>query len=350
MNVSYTPRSLMFQEAASAPTVAAGQVAANRDLMRAAGARLRALDAPFAVTIARGSSDHAAAFAKLLFETRLSLPVVSQAPSIATLYKATSARFQGAVVLAISQSGRSPDLIETARAARAAGATLIVMVNDDKSPLAEEADILIPLHAGAERSVAATKSYIASLVAITHLVAEWQGDAVLLAALDGIEASLTAAWEQDWSAALDPLAATQSLLVLGRGITWPIAAEAALKFKETAQLHAEAFSSAEVAHGPMALVGAGDPILAFAPADAAVQGFSERLAAFAERGATVIAAGQSDVVAPATVQLPVPAAGHPVIDAIGMIQSFYRLAEALAVSRGLDPDQPPFLSKVTRTL
>lgn len=342
--------SLMFAEASSAPAVAAAQIAANRAIVREAAARLRALDAPFAVTIARGSSDHAATFAKLLFETRLQIPVVSQAPSIATLYKATSPRFKGTVALAISQSGGSPDLIETARAAKAAGATLVVMVNDAQSPLAAEADILIPLHAGPERSVAATKSFIASLVAIAHLVAEWQQDAALLAALDAIEPALSAAWAQDWSAAQAPLEAAQSLLVLGRGITWPIANEAALKFKETAQLHAEAFSSAEVAHGPMTLVGAGDPILAFAPADEAATGFGDRLAAFAERGATVIAAGAGAVVAPAAIRLPVVEGTHPVVGTIAMIQSFYRLAEGFARARGLDPDSPPFLSKVTRTL
>jgi glucosamine--fructose-6-phosphate aminotransferase (isomerizing) len=340
----------MFAEAASAPALAAAQIAANRETVREAAAALRALDPPFALTIARGSSDHAATFAKLLFGTRLRLPVVSQAPSIATLYKATSPRLKGTAVLAISQSGRSPDLIETARAAKEAGARLIVMVNDEDSPLAQQADHLIPLRAGTERSVAATKSLIASLSAIAHLVAEWQQDEALLAALDGIGAALEAAWAQDWSAAVEPLRAAQSLLVLGRGITWPIASEAALKFKETAQIHAEAFSSAEVAHGPMALVGAGDPILAFAPTDEAAAGFGERLAAFAERGATVIAAGEGELVAPASIRLPVARSADPVVGAIAMIQSFYRLAETLARAQGLDPDRPPFLSKVTRTL
>jgi len=342
--------SLMFAEAASASDVAALQIALNGDVVSRAAQRLRDLDPPFALTIARGSSDHAATFAKLLLETRLGIPVVSQAPSVATLYRATSPRVKGALALAISQSGGSPDLVETARAAREAGATLVVMVNDTTSPLAEEADILIPLHAGPERSVAATKSFIASLVAVMHLVAEWSADKALLAALDVIGPALASAWRQDWSAALEPIDGARSLLVLGRGITWPIAGEAALKFKETAQLHAEAFSSAEVAHGPMALVGPRDPILAFAPGDAAAAGFAERLATFAERGAMVIAAGRGAAVAPASLRLPVADPVHPVVDAIGMAESFYRMAEALAAKRGLDPDAPPFLSKVTRTL
>ncbi|WP_375289507.1 SIS domain-containing protein [Qipengyuania sp.] len=343
------PQSLMLQEAESAGTVVEGQIARNRSLMVDAAARLRRLDPPFALTIARGSSDHAANFAKLLFETRLGIPVVSQSPSLATLYGKVSPKVAGAFALAISQSGKSPDLIETAKAVRGQGAFLVAMVNDPASPLAEEADIVIPLHAGSERSVAATKSFIASLTAISDLAAHWGEDRGLARALGDAGALLDNAWAMDWSEAIEPLAAVRQVLVLGRGLTWPIAAEAALKFKETAQIHAESFSSAEVAHGPMALVGEGDPILAFAPADEAAQGFAERLAAFAERGAKVIAAGSEDTTAPAAIRLPIAGSKDPAVTSIGMIASFYRLAEALARRLGRDPDDPPFLSKVTRT-
>ncbi|MEW4449796.1 SIS domain-containing protein [Qipengyuania sp. JC766] len=340
-----TAPSQMFTEAAQAPARVAAQLASNRELMADAVARLETLDPPFAITIARGSSDHAAAFAKHLFETRLGLPTLSQSPSVATLYRATSEKLRGTLALAISQSGRSPDLIETAIAAREKGALLIAMVNDAYSPLAREADILVPLHAGEERSVAATKSYVASLVAVADLAARWGRDAALAAALDAIEPALDDAWAADWGAMVDALATTQRLLVLGRGSTAPIAAEAALKFKEVAQIHAEAFSSAEVAHGPMALVREGDPVFAFAPQDAAAAGFTDRLDALAQRGARIIGAGVAD----AAVALPVARTADPAIDAIGMALSFYRAAEALARRRGLDPDDPPHLSKVTRT-
>lgn len=340
-----TGPSKMLHEAAEAPARAAAQRAANRSAMVEAARRLRTLDPPFAITIARGSSDHAASFAKHLFETRLRIPTLSQSPSVATLYRATSPRLKGTLALAISQSGRSPDLIETALAAREAGALVVAMVNDETSPLAQAADILLPLHAGAEQSVAATKSFIASLTAIADLTAQWGTDEQLAEALDRIEAVLEDAWACDWSAALDPLADIRRLLVLGRGSTAPIAAEAALKFKEVAQVQAEAFSSAEVAHGPMALVGDGDPVFAFAPQDAAAEGFPERLTALAERGAQVIAAGCEA----ARIALPIVSSGDPAVDAIAMVQSFYRLAEALALRRGLDPDAPPHLSKVTKT-
>lgn len=341
--------SRMFQEAESAGNVVAEQILRNRELLMDAATRLRRLDPPFAVSIARGSSDHAANFAKLLFETRLGIPVVSQSPSLATLYRKTSPKVAGALALAISQSGKSPDLIETARAVRGQGALLVAMVNDTGSPLAEEADIVVPLHAGAEKSVAATKSFIASLTAISQLAACWGEDGRLGEALDGAGSLLDEAWAVDWSEAIEPLAAIRQLLVLGRGLTWPIAAEAALKFKETAQIHAESFSSAEVAHGPMALVGEGDPIFAFAPTDEAAIGFADRLAAFAARGAKVIAAGSGDVVSSASVRLPIARSSDPAVTSIGMIASFYRLAEALARKLGRNPDEPPFLHKVTRT-
>lgn len=342
--------SLMIREAGEAASVCERQIARNRDRVKAAAERLRALDPPFAATLARGSSDQAAGFAKVLLETRLKLPTLSHAPSIGALYHATSPRLGGTPMIAISQSGRSPDLLRAAEEARAAGALLVVLVNDEASPLAAMADILLPLHAGRETSVAATKSFIAALTALAHLAAEWGGDGALLHALEGIGDTLRAAWALDWSAAIPPLAEAASLLVLGRGLTFPIAGEAALKFKETSGLHAEAFSAAEVAHGPMTLVEAADPVFVFGPADEARAGLAERIASFAERGATVIAAGQAEDLAGASIVLPSPGPAHPVIGAIAMIQAFYRFADALSFARGRDPDRPPYLAKVTRTL
>ncbi|MFL0415882.1 SIS domain-containing protein, partial [Sphingomonas sp. 179-A 2A2 NHS] len=164
--------SVMAHEAGEAARVCEEQVTLNAELMRDTGARLRALDAPFAATLARGSSDQAAAFAKVLFETRGTMPTLSHSPSIGALYGATSTRFRGVPLFAISQSGRSPDLLRAAAQAQQRGAVLVAVVNDASSPLAEQADVVIPIHAGAETSVAATKSFIATLVALTHLAAE----------------------------------------------------------------------------------------------------------------------------------------------------------------------------------
>lgn len=340
----------MALETAEAAAVCDLQIKANADLMRDLGARLRRLDPPFAATLARGSSDHAAAFAKILFELICATPTLSQAPSVGALYQATSPRMAGVPMLAISQSGRSADLLRASEDSKARGALLIAVVNDAASPLAALGEVIVPVHAGPERSVAATKSYIATLVALTHLAAEWGEDAALLDALAGIGDILRTAAHADWSAGAAAIAGAQSLLVLGRGYTLPVASEAALKLKETAGLHAEAFSIAEVAHGPMTLVGARDPVLVFGPLDAARAGLRDRMDGFATRGSLVFAAGcAADFPSAATI-LPGNSGLHPALWAIACIQSFYGLAETIARSRGRDPDHPPHLSKVTSTL
>ncbi|NWK94367.1 iron dicitrate transport regulator FecR [Sphingobium lactosutens] len=340
----------MARETAEAPDRCETQIARNADVMREAGQRLRALAPPFAATLARGSSDQAAAFAKILLETRAAIPTLSHAPSIGSLYRATSPLFKGVPLIAISQSGRSPDLIAAAEDAQRQGALLVSIVNDAASPLAEMADICIPIHAGPEKSVAATKSFIGTLVALTHLIAEWSGDEGLKAALPTVGDVLRRAVAADWSDAVPLLRDASNMLVLGRGLTLPIAGEAALKFKETSNLHAEAFSIAEVAHGPMTLIGEGDPVLALGPMDEARAGLRERLEDFRARGAQVIATGHPDDVAAATLALPGQIDVHPIIGAIAQIQSFYGLANALSLARGRNPDKPPHLAKVTRTL
>ena len=177
------PRSTqMFAEAAEAPAVVARQLAANADLVRVLAERLRGEPPRGVVTFARGSSDHAATFAKYVIETRAGILTTSAAPSVASVY-GTMPDVSGMLALAISQSGRSPDILASIGAAKAAGAFTLALVNADRSPLAEQSNMTIPLYAGAECSVAATKSYIASLSAMLHLVAAWSDDEDLCAAL-----------------------------------------------------------------------------------------------------------------------------------------------------------------------
>ena len=337
--------SRMFAEAGEASAVVARQHAANAAQLRDCAAWLRA-DPPVAVvTCARGSSDHAATYAKYLIETRLGLLVSSASPSVSSLYGMLPVA-PGMLCIALSQSGRSPDLIATAAAAKRAGARLLTLVNAPDSPLAALADMALPLHAGPETSVAATKSYIATLAAIADLVAAWSKDAAFAAALDELPASLAAAWMLDWSPLVDGLAGARSLFVIGRGVGLGVAQEAALKLKETCGLHAEAFSAAEVRHGPMALIGPDFPLLIFRQQDETAAGTDE-LARFAlERGAPVFIAGSGP---PGGTALPVHVA-HPAVEPILQIQSFYRAANALSLRRGFDPDMPPNLHKVTKTL
>lgn len=334
----------MFREAAESAAAIARQRGANDARVRALGSRLRAIAPRAVVTCARGSSDHAATYAKYLFETRLGVLTASAAPSVASVYK-SSQDLSDCLFLAISQSGRSPDLLATTRAAREAGAFVVALVNAEGSPLADLADETVPIAAGVETSVAATKSYIASLAAIAHLVAEWSDDAELRSALEQAPALLEQAWSLDWSAAHPMLVAANHLFVIARGTGLAVAQEAALKLKETCGLHAEAYSGAEVRHGPQALLGSSFPALVMAQDDAARAGLAELAADLAARGVAVACAG---VTAPGATTLPT-VDSHPVLAPLLLAQSFYRLANAVALARGHDPDDPPHLDKVTET-
>ena len=264
----------MREEALQAAEVCARQMAADGARVAALASALRQAPPTALLTIARGSSDHAAAYMAYLVMARLGRPVTSLPMSLVTLYQ-SPLQGQGVASFAFSQSGRSPDLIEPTRQLRAGGARTVALVNDAASPLAEAAEWVLPLHAGPERSVAATKSYIAQLVAGARLVAAWQQDDHLLAALHQLPEVLRRAAALDWSPAVEALRGAQRLYVIGRGTGLAIAQEAALKFKETCGLHAEAYSSAEVQHGPMALVGQGFPMLVLAPRGPAQAGVLE---------------------------------------------------------------------------
>ena len=336
---------IMFAEAAEAAAAVARQLSANRDANAAIAARLRERPPHTAMTLARGSSDHAATFAKYLIETRLGVPTLSAAPSVASLY-GTRARTEAMLCLAISQSGMSPDLLAGARGAKAGGATVLAMVNAPDSPLAALADGLLPLHAGPERSVAATKSFICTLSALTALVAAWSEDEVLEHALAGAPERLGQAWQADWSALVAGLTEARGLYVVGRGLGLGVAQEAALKLKETCGLHAEAFSAAEVRHGPMALVGPDFPLLVFRQSDETEASVDDLVRDVARHGARVFVAGAAPAGA---VALPAQS-DHPAIEPMLQIQSFYRAAATLSVARGFDPDRPPHLAKVTETV
>ena len=348
--VDETHATLMFREAAEAHAAVERMLLANANAFGRLRALLRASPPSVVVTCARGSSDHAATYAKYLIETRIGILVASAAPSIASVYAAPAAPGH-ALGLAISQSGRSPDLLATVAAQKAAGARIVAIVNDTTSPLAAMADTVIALSAGIERSVAATKSYITSLAAIAALVASWSADPTLQTAVTTLPEQLRRAWSFDWKRVGETLQDATNLFVIGRGLSLAVAQEAALKLKETCGLHAEAFSSAEVRHGPMAIVGPGFPIIAFATSDAAGDDVRAVAAEFAGRGARTSLADAALDGATRESTFAVPAIkADPAIEPILMIQSFYRMAETLSRARGYDPDAPSHLSKVTRTL
>jgi glucosamine--fructose-6-phosphate aminotransferase (isomerizing) len=334
----------MYREAAEAPYCVENQLKRNAVTIATLVERLRAHPPAAMVTIGRGSSDHAATYARYLVETRLGILTSSLSPSIFSVFKAPLS-LGNALCLAISQSGRSPDLLATAQAARDSGAIVVALVNDPDSPLAEIASVILPQGAGPEKSAAATKSFITSLSAIAQIVALWSGDAAMQAALPRLPSALAQAWQEDWSAAQDKLRSADHLYTVARGLHLAIAQEVAHKLKETCMIHAEAFSSAEVLHGPNELAGKDFPVLLFRSEDASDASVQEAARRLSAQGALVMMAGGSDAGA-----LPVPRAPHPALAPILQIQAFYRMANALACERGHNPDQPRHVQKVTHTV
>jgi len=337
----------MLREAHEAPEAVARLLEGNIALCRDLGARLRTTPPPFAVTCARGSSDNAATFAKYLLEIHLGLVTASVGPSVTSIYEARP-RMRGALFLAVSQSGRSPDLLNLAEAAHADGALTIAAVNDTASPLASLCEVVLPLHAGPEQSVAATKSFIAALAAILQLVAHWSEDSGLLEAVERLPDTLRQAARQDWSAALPLLADASNLFVVGRGLGFAVAQEAALKLKETSGVHAEAMSAAELMHGPWTLLGEHFPVLLLSQRDETLAGASDLVTRLADQDIPVVVAGAAE--GPARIVLDTVRDLHPFVAPLALIQSFYPLVDAIARARGRDPDKPPRLRKVTETV
>ena len=336
----------MFLEAASAPDAVRRMLDTNASRLKELAKAISRFNPTMVVTCGRGSSDHAATYGKYLFETRLGLATSSAAPSVASVH-GTKLDLRGALYVAISQSGASPDIVRHAAMACDQGALVIGLVNQEHSPLAKIAHHLVPLQVGQEKCVASTKSYIVSLAALALLVGELSKDLRLLEGLRATPESMTRAWECDWSPLLDELELAGSAFVVGRGVGYALALEAALKLKETARLHAEAFSTAEVRHGPLALIRRNFPILAFSQEDGTHQGVRQFIADAHALGARVFVAGACS---PHPISLPCPRPAHALLAPIVQVQSFYRFANDLSILRGCDPDVPPHLSKVTRTV
>lgn len=341
-----TKTTLMREEILSIPDVTAKFLDASRDTLAAAGAKLREKNPPFLASIARGSSDHVSAFLKYSSELTAGIPVASLGPSVASIY-GVKLKLGSAATLSISQSGKSPDIVSMTNAARESGALTIAITNVIESDLARASDFAIDILAGPERSVAATKSFVSSAVAGLALIGHWTEDKKLLAAIDELPAALAKAVACDWSAFAGAVTNENSLFVLGRGPSLAIANEMALKFKETSAVHAEAFSAAEVMHGPKAIVGEGFPILVLAARDAAEDLLVDAANRLADQGAAVFLTSSKPSKATA---LPFVATSHPLTDPLALLVSFYAFVESFARSRGLNPDEPPHLRKVTETL
>lgn len=340
------PGAAMARETAEAPEVVARLMRDCRPAVAELERLFTSRRPTHLVTSARGSSDHAAHYLKYLCEILLGLPCASVGASVASVYGARL-DLEGCIVTAVSQSGASPDSLAFAAEVKRAGAPLITITNAADSPLGRLADVPLVLGAGPEESVAATKTFIASVALAARIIAAWAGSAEVVDACERLPEALARAASIAWPPLEDRLVGlgeNASLYVLGRGPALAMAEEAALKLKETSGLHAEAYSTAEVVHGPMELIRPDFPVVLMAPPDAAAGTNRATAARLRAAGAEVYIAGHEPG------DLPTAATAHPLLDPIAMIQSFYGCACRIAIRRGRDPDRPHLLSKVTRTL
>ncbi len=329
--------SIMAAEARETPQRIGEQLAANAATVQQVVQQIRARAPKFVYMVGRGSSDHAGVFAKYLIEIEVGLPVAAAAPSIASVYNKTL-QLADALVLVISQSGRSPDILAQVEMAKRSGAMVVALVNDTSSPLAEQAHFVLPLHVGAEKAVAATKSYLATLSAILQLVSAWSGNAALQQAVQNLPQYLQSAIDapqQLSSTALDKVA---HLVVLGRGLGYAISREIALKLKEVCGIHAEAFSSAEFLHGPVTLVKNQFAIVDVSVEDESIGAHRHQIDDVRSRGAAIVSLHHQGLTA------------HPRLLPLLILQRFYLDVEVVARSRGINPDAPPGLNKVTKTV
>ncbi|WP_173934852.1 SIS domain-containing protein [Chelativorans sp. Marseille-P2723] len=340
--------SLMFSETGEAAAAVARLFSREKQTLEEVGRLIAKGRPPFVTVSARGSSGHAASYFKYLLEIEAGIPVAAIGPSVASVYRARI-NLPGALHITISQSGASPDIVAMQEAAKRGGAVTVAVVNVTDSPVARGADIVLPIHAGEERSVAATKSFIASAAALAAFAQAATGSTSLAKGLKCLPEVLQEACKADFEAVLPTLRKSGSLYMAGRGPGFAIAAEAALKAKETARLHAEAFSLAELMHGPMQLVSEGFSVLAFLPDDEALSSNRAALDLLEKTGAQLaIFSSTGPAERKATVM--VPSTGYGKLDPLPALAAYYRMIERLAREGGLDPDRPDKLKKVTETV
>lgn len=338
--------SVMAKEAREAPLVIQNQLSSNDDNVKRIADKLRSINPQLIYIIGRGSSDHAGVFGKYLFETELGIPVCSAALSIAGVFN-KQLNLNNAVAFVISQSGRSPDILRQAESAKKGGAFTIAIVNDETSPLAHLVDAVIPISAGEEKAVAATKSYLATLSALLHLCGHWGKNDELLSSLQQLPASLDSVVSAPMQLTTEFLRSTRNTIILGRGFGYAIGREVALKLKEVLGIHAEAFSSAEFIHGPVTLVEQQLKVVSLLVNDESEALHRAIIGDVIGRGAqcTEINAGSAITTARAITD----SALHPRLLPLLIMQRFYLDIEHIAVDMGLNPDTPPGLNKVTKT-
>ena len=314
-------------------------------------AAIRARDVRYAVIAARGTSDNAARYAQYLFGAAVGLPVALAAPSLFSIYRMPP-QLRDALVLGVSQSGQSPDIVAVVEEGRRQGALTVAVTNAPASPLAQVAAHVLPLGAGEERAVAATKTYTAQLAALALLAVQLASDGERLAALRSVPEAVekTLALEEPVALAAQRYAYATECVVLGRGYNYATAFEIALKLKELTYVVAEPYSSADFRHGPVAIVERGFPAVVVAPQGAVyadVLALTHELAA--REAELIVISGQDEALRLARTPLWLPVALPEWLSPFTCVVPGQLLALHITLAKGYDPDHPRGLKKVTET-
>jgi glucosamine--fructose-6-phosphate aminotransferase (isomerizing) len=334
-------RSAMARETAEIPA-AAERLLARTDVFEAIAEQIERVKPRIIVFCGRGSSGHVGVYLRYLFEARLGLLASAAAPSVVTAYQRPP-DMRNAMFVVVSQSGRSPDIVAATQAARRFGALTLAIVNDENSPAAAASELVLPIGAGPEHSVAATKSVVLSMIAGARLVAAMAREDDLNEELQRLPLRLSGALACDWSAWANSAAGAAAAFVVGRGYGLGCVREIALKMAEVLRVPALGYSAAELRHGPRASISPATPVLVLRQNDQAAVAIDDFVRELGD------ASGKAFIAGGAAGTLPWIDDGHPVCDPVLMLVPAYRAIEAAARQRGFDPDNPPHLSKVTRT-
>lgn len=343
--------SLLEQEIASQPEGIARLLEREREHVEQIVRELPPFN--YVLIAARGSSDHAATYAQYVWGALAGYPVALATPSLYTLYQ-TPPRLDGALVVGISQSGQSPDILSVMEEGVRQGRPTLAITNDSASPLAVAADHVVELHAGIERSVAATKTYTAQLAVMALFAAAWNGNAERMAELQALPQAMEATLQlnaESIARCVERYCYMDGCVVIGRGYNYASAFELALKLKELTYIMVTAYSSADFRHGPIATIHENLPVLLLMPAGASFDDMFDLAHDLRQRGAELLVISESPQAlelakTPLPIAVPVPEWLSPLVTVLPGQQ----MALSLALAKGLNPDLPRGLQKVTKTI
>ncbi len=342
---------LMWDEILEEPKTIERCINKNRQLISGIVGDIRSSEIDKIMIAARGTSDHAAVYAKYIMETTLGLPVALAAPSVFTVYHG-KLKLDKTLVIGISQSGKAADVLEVIKSANRSGALTVSITNFSDSPLALEAKYHLDCSAGLERSVAATKTFLAQITLLAALTALWSGSAEMLERLERMPQDIEKiiSGSDEIAEKVQRYRYMEECFVLARGINYAIALESALKIQETCYVRAKAYATSDFYHGPYAMIEAGMPVFVFAPDGPSLNDVKEMIGRLKESGAELIVISDvEELRAQGDCSFSVPSAGSDVFSPFYNVVIAQMFACRLALAKGLNPDSPRSLSKVTIT-